>query len=208
MSASWAVFVDGLVGDMIQDVSPERLARARTRALNTVARNGRAMIARDIREQIALPARYVSEGDKRLYVAQKASDGRPEAIIRASGRPTSLARYAKNPGTAASASKSGVLVEVQPGKARLMRKAFFLKLPQGSVLTDTQYNLGLAVRLKPGESLRNKASTVRMANGLYLLYGPSVDQVFMANNGTGIAQDRAPVLATQLEREFLRLLAL
>lgn len=208
MSGAWAVFVDGIIGDMVKDVSPERLARARTMALNTVARNGRAMIARDVREQIALPASYVSEGNKRLYVAQKASAGRPEAIIRASGRATSLARYAKNPGASASASKSGVLVEVQPGKARMMRKAFFLKLPQGSVLTDTQYNLGLAVRLKPGESLRNKASTVRMANGLYLLYGPSVDQVFRANDGQGVAQDRAPMLATQLEREFLRLLDL
>lgn len=206
MSREWAVFVEGMATDLLADLDPDKIARARSMAVNTVARDGRAMLARDVREQIALPARYVSEGEKRLYIPQKASPGRPEAVIRAAGRATSLARYAKNP--AVTTSKEGVMVEIQPGKARMMRKAFFMRLPQGTTLTDTVYNLGLAVRLKPGESLRNKASAIRMANGLYLLYGPSVDQVFRAADGSGIATDRAPILADKLEREFLRIMDL
>lgn len=89
-----------------------------------------------------------------------------------------------------------------------MKKAFFIRLPQGSQMTETQFNLGLAIRLKPGEALMNKVQAVRMASGLYLLYGPSVDQVFRANDGGGVASDRAPYLAQRLENEFLRLLDL
>jgi len=99
-------------------------------------------------------------------------------------------------------------VEVAPGRARYMKRAFFLRLPQGSTLTDTQFNLGLAIRLRPGERIENKHTAVRFAKGLYLLYGPSVDQVFRSKDGSGAATDRAPVLAERLEQEFLRLLEL
>ena len=63
-------------------------------------------------------------------------------------------------------------------------------------------------RDRPGETLANKRNVRRMEKGLYLLYGPSVDQVFRAADGSGVATDKAPVLANQLEREFLRLLEL
>jgi hypothetical protein len=203
-AAPWAVFMEGLNDDLLKTVDPDRLDRIRIMAVNKVARDGRALLARDVVEQVALPKEAVSASGKRLYVAQQATGNRPEAIIRASGRPTSLARYARSPQT--SERGAGATVEVSPGKARYLRKAFFIKLPQGTVLTDTQYNLGLAVRLRPGETLRNKISAVRMANGLYLLYGPSVDQVFKANDGDGLVKDRAPMLTDRLQAEVLRLL--
>lgn len=204
MASPWVVAMEGLDADLLKTVDPDRLDRIRVMAMNKVARDGRVLLAGDVLEQIALPKEAVSAGGKRLYVAKQATVNQPEAIIRASGRPTSLARYARSPQTAERGA--GVTVEVSPGKARYLRKAFFMRLPQGTVLTDTQYNLGLAVRLRPGETLRNKISAVRMANGLYLLYGPSVDQVFKANDGDGLVKDRAPLLADRLEAEVLRLL--
>lgn len=206
MPSSWAVVVEGMTPDLLAQVSPEKLKRAQMLAINKVARDGRAMFARDVRDQVNLPASYVSANDKRLFVAQQASPFRAEAIIRASGRPTSLARYAQNPTSAKRGQ--GVVLEVAPGRARFMRRAFFMRLPRGASLTDTQFNLGLAIRLRPGERIENKTSAVRVASGLYLLYGPSVDQVFRSADGDGIATDRAPVLAERLEREFLRLLEL
>jgi hypothetical protein len=206
MSSNWAVFAEGDLSQSLRELSADRIAKLRAMAVNTTARHGRAVLARDIRDQVNLPARYVSESEKRLYVAKTATAARAEAVVRASGRPTSLARYAVNPST--SQRGAGVLVEVAPGRARLMRKAFFLRLPQGSVLTDTQFNLGLAIRLRPGERVMNKVQMVRMSSGLYLLYGPSVDQVFRANDGSGAASDRAEYLARKLEDEFLRLLEL
>ncbi|NBC28841.1 MAG: hypothetical protein GVY29_02490, partial [Spirochaetes bacterium] len=121
-------------------------------------------------------------------------------------RNTSLARFAV--GTP-NIGQAGVAVKVQPGRVRMMKRAFLIKLPQGtSPITDTKFNLGLAIRLKPGEALSNKKTARRVANGLYVLYGPSVDQVFRAVDGSGVASDIIPDLQDDLQAEFLRQLRL
>ena len=73
-----------------------------------------------------------------------------------------------------------------------MNRAFLMNLRSG--------NLGLAVRLAPGERIDNKRRMVQMSNGLYLLYGPSVDQVFRS-----VAEDVSADAGDFLEQEFLRL---
>ena len=83
-----------------------------------------------------------------------------------------------------------------------------MRLPQGRTLTDTKYNLGLAIRLRPGEKLQNKVAARRVEKGLYLLYGPSVDQVFRSRDGTGVATDLVPDIEQDLSDEFIRLLEL
>jgi len=202
---TWETTVKGLNRDLLAEVSHDRRAKVLSMAVNTVARDARVMLARDVREQVKLPARAVSPTGKRLYVAQKASPGRPEAIIRASGRATSLAQYTSGPKTR---NARGAIVEVKPGHARLMRKAFYLRLPAGGGEVDTKYNLALAVRLRPGEALRRKSTARRVASGLYVLYGPSVDQIFRAADGSGLIEDRSPTIADQLEAQIVRLLGL
>ena len=169
------------------------------------ARDSRVDFARKIRSQVALPASYVAPGTKRLYVSQKAQRGSLEARITARGRPTSLARFTR--GTIRQ-GQAGVYVEVQPGRAKFMKRAFLLRLPQGAALTDTKFNLGLAIRLRPGETVQNKRTARKLGKGLYLLYGPSVDQVFRANDGSGVASDAVPEIERELSGEFLRLLDL
>lgn len=202
---TWAAFVEGMDGDLLADISDERRAKAMVMAINTAARDARVMLARDVRDQVKLPARAVSPSGRRLYVAQKASVSRPEAIIRASGRPTSLAQYSSGP---KSQNARGAIVEVKPGHARLMRKAFYMRLPGGGGEVDTKYNLALAVRLRPGEAMRNKMTARRVASGLYVLYGPSVDQIFRAADGTGLVEDRSPDIMEMLETHFTRLMRL
>lgn len=203
--AEFAVFAEGL-SDLndLKDI-PKDIRRAAVRAINKVARDSRVGIARNIRSQVALPASYVAPGQKRLYVSKQAQGRSLEARITARGRPTSLARFTK--GTARP-GKAGVFVEVRPGRAKYLKKAFLIKLPQGSALTDTRFNLGLAIRLRPGERIENKTSARRVSKGLYLLYGPSVDQIFRANDGSGVANDSVPKIESNLSDEFLRLLDL
>lgn len=173
------------------------------RAINLAARDGRAAGARLMDAEVAFPAGYLNPAQKRLYVAKQATRASPEAIIRARGRPTSLARFivGGTPG-----KDQGVTVQVAPGRARFMKRAFLIKLRSGNADIETRFNMGLAMRLKPGETLRNKANAVRMKNGLYILYGPSVSQVFLSNAGKGVAPDLEPEILDTMEREFLRLM--
>lgn len=202
MADNWAVFVEGL-DDLKQfDGTKQAIRMAAARAINKVTRDGRVEIARDIRDQVNLPASYVASGQKRLYVSQQATTGNLEGKITARGRATSLARFVQ--GTPRRGQ--GVRVEVAPGRSLYMKRAFLIRLRAGNSNVDTKYNMGLAIRLRPGETLQNKLTARRMEKGLYLLYGPSVDQVFRARDGSGVANEKAPQLASKLEREFLRLL--
>lgn len=156
-----------------------------------VERDGLAMMRSDINSQVAFPTGYL-KNDGRLSVTRRAREGSLEAVITARDRPTSLARFTSGQ-TPASTRKGGVTVEVKRGKAVHMKKAFLVNLKNG--------NLGLAVRLKPGESLANKTygKPVMLAKNVYLLYGPSVDQVFQT-----VAEESLPELGTMVSKEFLR----
>jgi hypothetical protein len=137
-------------------------------------------------------------------VSKQATRNDLEAKITARGRITSLARLVQGNPTP---NAAGVYVEVQPHKIKFLKRAFVIRLPQGTnSVTDTAHNLGLAVRLKPGKVLNNKLTARRVASGLYVLYGPSVSQVFRANDDSGVANDMAPGVADHLMAEFLRLL--
>lgn len=204
MARNYAVVVEG-ISDLreIEGLRDEIMFNA-VRAINKTAESGRTQAARRIGQQVAFPASYLNPAQKRLWVSRKATKGSLEARITARSRPTSLARFVSG----GAAGGQGLRVEVKPGSTRFLRRAFLIKLRAGSASIDTKSNMGLAVRLKPGDDLRNKKSVVKMARGLYLLYGPSVDQVFLDNAGDGVAEDIAPDLLDNLTAEFLRLMEL
>lgn len=205
MANEFAVFLEGIEDlDFLNTVGKD-LDKIASQAINKTLKKARTKAAKKIRQEINLPARYVSPSGKGLYVSQIARPHALEGRLTASGRPTSLARYVHG---SPRVGKAGVVVEVQPGKAKFMKRVFPLKLPQGNTLTDTVYNLALAIRLRPGERLRNKVSARRVSKGLYILYGPSVDQVFRAHSGSGVANDLVPEIQRDLTDEFLRLLEL
>lgn len=167
---------------------PEIAEKAASLAINQVAdRDGLSLIRRDAESQVAFPKGYLSRGD-RLGVTKKARPGDLSAIIRGRDRATSLARFAAGQ-TPANTRKGGVRVEITPGKTRLLRKAFLVNLRNG--------NIGLAIRSK--SPLRNSDKAQRLGNNLYLLYGPSVDQVVK-----GVYVDRSEELATMVANQFFR----
>ncbi|MEP2533554.1 hypothetical protein [Shimia sp.] len=185
----YVVAVEGLAALDFDEV-PERVKKFASRAINTTARRYRTKSAKAMREQIAFPARYLTgAADGRLRIPRFASPEDLSATIRGRGRPTSLATFVRGPKVH---GRKAPTVEVAAGRREKMNRAFLMNLRNG--------NLGLAVRLAPGEKIENKRRMVLMNNGLYLLYGPSVDQVFNT-----VAEDVSEDAADFLEQEFTRM---
>jgi len=186
---SYVVAVEGL-GDIDFAQVSGQIKRFAAQAVNATARRYRTESSRRIRDQVNFPARYLdSKQDGNLRITSNATADAMEAVISARFRPTSLARFVKG---AKTHGRKSPTVEVSPGSREKMNRAFLMNLRSG--------NIGLAVRLAPGERLENKRRMVRMSNGLYLLYGPSVDQVFRE-----VADDVSGDAGEYLENEFLRL---
>jgi hypothetical protein len=205
--SEFAVFVEGLTDVNLDGLGKRQIASTASKAINTITRKARTAGAREIRKQVNLPARYVSPSGKGFYISETANPASLQARITARGRPTSLARFQQ--GTS-KPGKAGVHLEVAPGRARFMRRAFIINLRGIGGSTDPDLaNKGLAIRLRPGERLQNKVDALPFSGKdrqLYLLYGPSVDQVFRSRDGTGVANDMVPKIEDDLTSEFIRLL--
>lgn len=170
------------------DQMPDLAEQAAVMTINQVTKESLPTIRRTMRAQIDFPSGYL-EGD-RLKVKKIARRGTLEAVISGRDRPTSLARFAGGQNVGNTRGR-GVRVQVKNGQTRLLKKGFLVNLKNG--------NTGLAVRLKEGESLRNSERAMRLADNVYLLYGPSVDQVFK-----GVADDVSPEMGRKLTKGFLK----
>ena len=186
---------------------PEASVTAQRMAINQVAQRGALNLARDaILGEINFPKDYL-KGD-RLKVSKLATDNSLEAVITARKRATSLARFAA-PGTPlGSNARRGVRVQVKTaGGSILLRRAWLVRLRQGASLTEDAYNVGLAVRVRPGESIIGKRTVHKswlVKDAVALLYGPSVDQVFR-EVADQIAPRVAQMTAAEFQRQFARL---
>jgi hypothetical protein len=173
----------------------DNVDRASVLAVNRGARDGRALGARQIREEVNYSRGYLSGAEGRLAIAQRATTSNPEAIIRGRDRPTSLARFATSP--VRFGRQHGVRVRVATqGSATTLRSGFFIRLRNS--------NVGLAVRLKKGESLIGSQAAKQLENGVWLLYGPSVDQVFQGV-AADIVDEVGDIAASEFIRQFERL---
>lgn len=165
--------------------------KAATLAINEAAsRTGMVAIRRQMRDEINFPSGYL-ENKGRLRVARKATRTSLEAIIRGRDRVTSLARFASGQ-TPENTRGRPIQVQVESkGKGKFIRRGFLIRLKNG--------NIGLAYRVRPGEQLKGSSAAIELQENVYLLYGPSVEQVF-----SGVAGDQAPDIANMVERHFLR----
>jgi len=204
MMSGVEITIEGLEG-FSASRDRNRTSRFAAMAINKAAKRGRTEAAQMIRRQVNLPAAYVAPTRGRLVAVPAATPKKLESYIRARSRPTSLARYVVSQ---TKGKRGGVTVQVAPGRARFMKGAFLMKLRRGKVLTDTQHNMGLAIRLRPGESVRNKKTMKMISGGLALLYGPSVQQAFISRSGSGVAKDLSDRILREAEREYLRLVDL
>jgi hypothetical protein len=157
-------------------------------AVNRAARDGRVLAAEQIGEEVNYPAGYLNKG--RLKITKYATKSDVEAIIQGRDRPTMLSRFSRTR-PRFGRQHGGVRVEVKPGRTQQLDNAFFMRLRND--------NIGLVVRTKKGESLRHSRGAKKLSDGLYLLYGPSVNQAFR-----GVASDIAPEVTAISRDEFLR----
>ena len=202
---TFLMVVEGLEHLKSLDDLPKTMLQAARIAVNDTAREGRTMLANQVRREVAFPKDYVSPSSGRLSVKRLATASNLEATISARARSTSLARFSLDSATGKrSGRKPGVRVEVKPGAVKRIPGAFLIKLRAGTVSLDTKSNLGLAVRTRNGAPPPGYAPT-KISDNLWLLYGPSVAQALHSDyTGRGIASDLSPDIADKLEQEFWR----
>lgn len=183
--------------DAFLEANEEAARPAAAMAMNDVTGGkGLTHYKKSIRSQVAFPGGYLEEADK-FGQTGYATPARLETKISARQRATSLARFASG-----ALNGEGATVRVKPGRSVRLRKAFMVRLRAGTALDDDNFNLGLAVRVQPGQTIRGKRDTsrmVRLAKDVFLLYGPSVDQVFRS-----VAETETPAVLDEMGQEFLR----
>lgn len=182
---------------------PDLSQKAARLAINASARYASRVASKRIREQVAFKRSYLGEaGSANAKIQIKYASGNDiSAVVLARDRPTSLARFAVGTPTFGRRKKGtrppGVRVKTGGGVQRL-KNGFYVRLNRGPIFTVDHFNLGLAVRLKEGEPKPSpKASP--LGGGTYLLYGPSVAQVFDT-----VREDIAPEVGDYVRMEFLR----
>ena len=201
MSASVALELD--VNSITGNQWNPKIETALLRSINKTADRARTLASQDIREQVAFPASYLAPSAKRLFVSTKATKASPfEAVISGRDRPTSLARFSNQKPLGGGQRHRGgqVAVTVKPGVRRYIKRAFLITLNNS--------NVGLAVRTDGGPP-NNAYAPKEIGKNLWLLYGPSVDQVLSAaSNGGGIYEEIVPETLDFLNDEFNRQLDL
>ena len=184
---------------------PDITRRAASQAINSaIAGPGLAQYRKGVSEQIDFPTGYLD--NDRLGVTQYSTPNRLEGRITGRQRATSLARFATGGSVG---GKGGVSVRVKKGGgSKMMRSAFLVRLKAGTTLDGDSFNVGLALRLKPGQTVVGKKDTSRMVQldaNVVLLYAPSVDQILR----TSVAEEETPkvvdIIATEFFRNFQRL---
>lgn len=172
-----------------------KINRAALLATNDTLRFGRAKAKREILRQVNFSAGYLdgrgsSVPRLRTVLARPGAEPRGKIIGRRES--TSLARFDAK--TTKGAKGVSLKVKARGGRTRMPR-AFLTKLRNG--------NQGFALRVPNGELPSRKFRAKPLYQGLttsvYLLYGPSVNQIF-----DDVAEDIRPELNVKLEQEFFR----
>lgn len=180
--------------------APEVAENAARMAINSVAgRSGMTAIRDAMFDEIAFPAGYLNTD--RLAVTKRATNKNLEAVITGRKRATSLARFVTG-SLGIGVKSNGITVRVKKGRTEVLRRGFLVRLRRGASVSEDNYNIGLAVRVGPGETVMGKKTTHQswlIPGKVALLYGPSVDQVFRS-----VADEVAPRLGDMMEQEFLR----
>lgn len=184
------------LGDISEWSQSRKVSAAR--ALNFAADKVRTSSIPKMLEEVNFPSGYLMPSKGNFFSRLTANPGNLVASVTAKARATSLSRFA----IAGKLGTPGIIVQVKKGHSVDMPKAFFMRLRAGQTLTETKNNLGVAVRLRPGDPLRNRrdmALPLKDGSNIYLLYGPSVDQVFRT-----LRDENIELAAQYMEDEFIR----
>lgn len=184
--------IDDLIAGLEGPAFEKKLAGVLRMTVNGTATYAHSTARDQMLAEVNFPAGYLRGSSSRLKVSQKASDDNLEAIITGRADATSLARFVTS-----SSRKGGVNVQtLKGGGPKNIKGGFLIPLRKGS--TDLG-NRGLAVRTD-GSKPRGSYKPKLIGDGLWLLYGPSVDQVFNA-----VKDDIRDRVQDKMQNEFNRL---
>lgn len=158
--------------------------------------------SKEIRSQVAFTRDYIGgekSGGNRLKIERGTRGGDPFVRIVGRDRPTSLARFVRGTIT----KGKPVRLMVKPGRITSIPGAFPVRLRRGKTLTEDNFNQGLAIRLPRDAALRERkkgtSGLPEIFPNVFLLYGPSVAQVF-----NSVSNDVKPRISRKMASEFTR----
>lgn len=205
MSVTTQIVVKSIPALALFDALPRHVERSAVWALNKTSTWARTESRRQMLGQVAFPPSYLGPSQGRLKT-RKARMGHLEAAVTGRTRATSLARFTRQKVQAKGvrSRRKGITVTVRPGSARFMKGAFLIRLRSGN--DGSLNNIGLAVRSDGPPP--NAYKPTKIGKNLWLLYGPSVEQVLDSHrNQGGVFTDISPETGDRLSAEFLRLIA-
>lgn len=183
--------------------TPERAERAAAFGINDTTLYARRQVAKRIRGELNFKLSYLNgdtSGGKRLSVTKKAKPGDLEGVVLGRDRPTSLARFKTGPSRFGRPRVAPRVRVRATGGNRALKRGFYVKLRAGKAASSDNFNEGLAIRVSPGEQVRNKmAGAVPFGKNTFLLYGPSVGQAARSH-----MQKLVGDVGTELQDNFAR----
>lgn len=180
--------------------TPEVAAEAAKLAVGDAAEWGRNLSKREMVSAVNLPADALA--GRRFRISQRPTTANPEAVISADNNPLGLSRFVvSQKARGAAHPKVRILVG---GATKSFSDpdikgsySFLIPTPGGAD------GVGLALRTK--EPLRNSSAARKIGRDLYLLSGPSVNQMFGQLMPTIVPRVEAK-LQTEFARQYERLI--
>lgn len=180
--------------------TPEVAAEAAKLAVGDAAEWGRNLSKREMVSAVNLPADALA--GRRFRISQRPTTANPEAVISADNNPLGLSRFVvSQKARGAAHPKVRILVG---GATKSFSDpdikgsySFLIPTPGGAD------GVGLALRTK--EPLRNSQAARKIGRDLYLLSGPSVNQMFGQLMPTIVPRVEAK-LQTEFARQYERLI--
>ena len=153
---TFTVDIDDLGSLALFDPTNVDHQRKAAMALNAAAKKARAWAKEEMLKDVAFPKAYLEGQESRLYVSKFATADSLESAVTGRARATSLARFSPDREIGlAKRSKAGVVLRVKPGRTTNIPHSWLIKLNRGED-QEGGFNIGLAMRLRPGETVKNK----------------------------------------------------
>lgn len=192
--------------DFAQDFAdfPQQAAKAAQIAVNYAADRFARKSSNAIKESLRIESKSLynaSDQKKSRIKVRKAGAGETTAVVSASSEPYLLSKFATNAPKGRSVRGISPAVMVKPSNLQKMESSFYVRAKNGQLL--------IALRLKPGESVRNRTSgrTYPLRKGdpsAVVLYGPSIDQAFETQSRQFLDSVEEDMRA-EYQRQFRRL---
>jgi len=162
-------------------------------SINDTVRWARTRLKVGMQQQVNLTESAF--GKKHFFISQLASRDNLQATLSAGRQGYSLSRFSVGKPVARA---RGIKLRIKAGGASVtVKRGFFIAAPNGA--------LGLAVRTS-NEGLRNSRAARRIGKNLYLLFGPSPDQL-MRRMAPESVPDVGRHVGAEYSRQLNRLLA-